>query len=51
MILSSKKSIDTKLQAEYHYTHTKHPEKHLEALIRFLIEQQRKGREAIGDSR
>ena len=42
MILSSKNSIDTEFQVRYQYTHTKHPEKHLEALIRFLIEQQRK---------
>ena len=48
MILSSKKSIDTKLRVRYQYTQTQQPEKHLDALIRFLIEQQRKCK---GDSR
>ena len=42
MILSSKKSIDTKLRVRYQYTHTQQPKKHLDALIRFLLEQQRK---------
>ena len=42
MVLSSKKIIDTKLRVRYQYTQTQHPEKHIDALIRFLIEQQRK---------
>ncbi len=34
--------LDSTIQAEYQYTQTQHPEKHMDALIRFLIEQQRK---------
>lgn len=42
--------IDSRIKAEYQYTHTQQPEKRLDALIRFLVEQQRlqKGK---GDSR
>jgi len=38
--------IDTKFRVKYEYAHTQHPEKHLDALIRFLIKQQRLQKDA-----
>ena len=35
-------AVDSTIQAEYNYIESTQPAKHLDALIRFLVEQQRK---------
>ena len=47
---ASQTPLDCRIKAEYQYTHTQQPKKHLDALIRFLVKQHRKcGQGAKGE--